>query len=345
MTVRVYKSSDPGAPQLSGNASTLIDVLNGCLVTGYGSKAAAGWTRPYNDTNVAVFKQGEPSAKHSHYLRVYDPGSTSARVVGYETMTDANTGTNLFPSEAQLSGGLYWYKPTTTTTTRPWMVFANERTVYVWWATTGGTTVTGESYNYPVTNNSSYQPQMYMFGDFKSYSPGEKYSCAIIGSSTNAAGTGHFASVDFAAGSVNSAQTKSQFMSRPSIHTSTTLNRANASCEFTKCYSAFGNGVLYPVAGTDTAGYHPFNAQNKWYFSRVQIVESVYTSTGNFVQVIRGELPGIYASPVQLTGVEDTHTITSPNFPGKTLMCKPCRVGTNTYYGFVYVETSDTWEQ
>lgn len=335
MTVRVYKSSDAGAPQLSSTADTLIDVLTGCLVTGYGSKTAAGWTRPYNDTNVAVFKQGGTSPKHSHYLRVEDVGGTSARVVGYETMSDANTGTNPFPDNLQLSGGLYWYKPISATT-RPWMVFATERTFYIWWVTDGGTSITGPNYNFPTLNNSGYNPMMYMFGDFVSFDPGEKYSCIIIGNSSNASSTGAFATVDPHAGLLGSTIYATHFVSRPSVATSNAFNRANASAAVTKCYSSFGHGTYATIAGSDTIGTHPYYAQNKIYFSRVWIVETTLSQ-----QTMRGELPGIYMTPLALYGVEDTHTLTSANFPGKTLMCKTCRVASS--FGYVYVETSDTW--
>ena len=43
MTVRIYSSSDAGAPVLRGNTpGDLINLLEKCLVTGYGSKAGAG---------------------------------------------------------------------------------------------------------------------------------------------------------------------------------------------------------------------------------------------------------------------------------------------------------------
>ncbi|WP_325437562.1 hypothetical protein [Pseudomonas nitroreducens] len=45
MTVRLYTSLDTGAPVLSGNQFARVrQILLACLVTGYGSKPAAGWT-------------------------------------------------------------------------------------------------------------------------------------------------------------------------------------------------------------------------------------------------------------------------------------------------------------
>ena len=41
----IYKSTDTSAPVLAGNDRTcLVNLLNKCLVTGYGDRPAAGWT-------------------------------------------------------------------------------------------------------------------------------------------------------------------------------------------------------------------------------------------------------------------------------------------------------------
>ena len=42
-TTRVYKSTDTSAPVLVGGVSSLINLLDKCLVTGYGSKTAKRW--------------------------------------------------------------------------------------------------------------------------------------------------------------------------------------------------------------------------------------------------------------------------------------------------------------
>lgn len=45
MQVKTYYSTDAGAPSLTGLAGSLIDVLNACLVDGYGAKVVATITR------------------------------------------------------------------------------------------------------------------------------------------------------------------------------------------------------------------------------------------------------------------------------------------------------------
>lgn len=61
-TPTVYRWDDPGAPDLSALHTTNDErdlmyfhtVLKACLVTGYGAKAAAGWTMPHEETATAM---------------------------------------------------------------------------------------------------------------------------------------------------------------------------------------------------------------------------------------------------------------------------------------------------
>jgi hypothetical protein len=71
--------------------------------------AGGGWARPFTGTNLRAYKSASPQG-HGQYLRVNDAGTTSARVIGYETMTAISTGTGLFPTSAQVNGGYYWLK-------------------------------------------------------------------------------------------------------------------------------------------------------------------------------------------------------------------------------------------
>ena len=80
--------------------------------------APAGWGKPFSGANLAVYKSLAPEA-HGQFLRVNDAGAQTARVVGYETMTGISTGTGLFPSAAQVSGGYYWGKNNAASGTTP----------------------------------------------------------------------------------------------------------------------------------------------------------------------------------------------------------------------------------
>lgn len=125
MPVRVYYSTDAGAPVYSGSAGALIALLKACLVDGYGAKVAAGWTQPFTGINLAAFR---PAVGNRHYLWVDDTNATAARVRGFEAMTDISTGTGPFPTDVQLSGGCYTTKSNTASAAaRGWVLAADEK--------------------------------------------------------------------------------------------------------------------------------------------------------------------------------------------------------------------------
>lgn len=87
----------------------------------------AGWTEVFSGTNLTALKPSVPEAT-GMLLRVGDTGTTSARVVGYESMTNISTGVNAIPTDAMLAGGGYWDKSQTSdSAARPWVLVADER--------------------------------------------------------------------------------------------------------------------------------------------------------------------------------------------------------------------------
>jgi hypothetical protein len=177
MGFTVYQSTDASAPVLTGQVNSLVALLDACLVNGYGSMAAAGWTKPYTGTNKAAFQQGAGSG---FFLRVQDDGpgtgaAREARMTGYETMSDVDTGTGPFPTAAQGVGGVAMLvcrkSDTADATARAWVVIADARTVYVLISFI----------------NTAYVS--FTFGDFYSFTPSDAYNCIIVGKLTeNAAG-------------------------------------------------------------------------------------------------------------------------------------------------------------
>lgn len=109
----LIRSTDPGAPVLTGIAGTLIPVLDYCLIN------ALGWTKTYSGTNKAVYQM--PAGSNGHYLRVDDTLAQTFRIRGFETVSDVDTGTGPFPTDAQVSGGLWGRRSSATdTTARKW---------------------------------------------------------------------------------------------------------------------------------------------------------------------------------------------------------------------------------
>ena len=71
--------------------------------------APAGWEKVYSKTNVAVFRSLHPESTKM-FLRVDDTNAQFVRVVGYETMSEVDTGAGAFPTAVQQAGGGYWAK-------------------------------------------------------------------------------------------------------------------------------------------------------------------------------------------------------------------------------------------
>lgn len=89
--------------------------------------APAGWARIYSGTNQAAWQSINPMSTGG-VLYVDDTGTKNARVRAYEAMTDLGVGTGPAPTDAQISGGLYWPKSDTAdATAREWNFAADDR--------------------------------------------------------------------------------------------------------------------------------------------------------------------------------------------------------------------------
>lgn len=112
-------------------------------VTGFANGAVAGtletrvapadWERVFTGTNVGVFRSKVIAAGSSRFFyRISDnvAGATPALLRGFETMTDANTGTGPFPTMSQLAGEGLLAPRATDATPRPWFVISDQRTCY-----------------------------------------------------------------------------------------------------------------------------------------------------------------------------------------------------------------------
>ena len=138
----------------------------------------AGWTKPFTATNVAVFKSPDVLGT-GMFLRVDDTGTTSSRVVGYESMTDVNTGLGPFPTNVQMSGGGYWAKSSLATSAPVvWSLVADTRKFYLHVAP------------YTATNVANTGGITRSFGDDTAYRPGgDPYACSLSYSTTATLGS------------------------------------------------------------------------------------------------------------------------------------------------------------
>lgn len=130
--------------------------------------APAGWLQPFVGTNLATYKSADPAGT-GMILRVNDTGTYQGRVVGYEQMTDVNTGTGPFPTPAMSSGGGYWAKSWEGDATAvPWSLFSDGRLFYI-----------GIAANY--SSSTRFTGQIVRgFGDMLARRPGgDPYSCVL----------------------------------------------------------------------------------------------------------------------------------------------------------------------
>lgn len=137
--------------------------------------AAAGWEKLYAGTNLAAYRSANLTSTRC-VLRVDDTGTTTARVRGYEAMTNVNTGSGPFPTTTQVAGpGLYMTKSLTANiTARPWRLIADDRGFYWLPITDGGAQTQGQSY---------------YFGDLIPVKSNDAYACTLLARSTDQSGT------------------------------------------------------------------------------------------------------------------------------------------------------------
>lgn len=306
MTVRVYRSSDASAPILSGAQGSLIALLDACLVNGYGSKTASGWTKPFTTTNKAAFRTG---GGNQRYLVVDETvNNGSATFFGFETMTAITTGVNQFPTVGQ-GNILYFFKSSVTAaTSRNWIVIATDRFVHVI-----------SDYNTALNDFSSTTHQYLGFGDIKSFASTDPYGTIIVGNSTNT-------------------------FNDVTIHTTSSSSNVTLGGHFlARSYSQIGTAAAatkvadYSKSLASSGMPFPNPVDNKIWFSPFWVCEST-TITG----AIRGVYPGLWATLHSGSNFSTGDVISGiSNIPGVTLEAVSGWASTTS--NTIFLETSDTW--
>lgn len=129
-------------------------------------RAPAGFSKSFSGVNKAAYRSDDITGTRL-YLQADDTATTSARVIGYETMSDVDTGTGPFPTEAQISGGGYVYKANGAN--RAWKLFSDGQMVYF--------------FNDP-SGNASWSGG-FVFGDIDSYVASDAYGCTLLYATTS----------------------------------------------------------------------------------------------------------------------------------------------------------------
>jgi hypothetical protein len=235
--------------------------------------SAAGWTKQYSGTNLAAYKSSDVAA-NGNLLRVDDTNAQYARCIGYETMSDVNTGTGLFPTTAQLSGGVYWPKSQASdSTSRPWILVADSRIVYLM---VGYTSTSSVAFGFN-----------HVFGDINSVKSPDVYATVLNG----------FASAVFG---TNGANGGLDYDHADALNPGTGLY-------MTRAYTGLGSSIKprknFPsICGntaTKSGGSNGFMAFPNYADGGLYVVSHYLIDDSS--QVVRGVSPGLYCAPQYIT--------------------------------------------
>lgn len=265
--------------------------------------APLGWTKPYSGTNLAVYRQ--KSGTNQFYFRADDTNGQELRIRGYETMSDANTGTGPFPNVAQIANSSYLYKSSVASSTaRDWAAFSDGKILYLFSAYSNAASTTGSC--------------AIVIGDLVSNKSGDAYGTVNIGS------TGM----------------SSTALQAPMLSTISTAQAGNHVCRpYTQTgssaavYKTIDQGIIGSsstlVYGSAGLAY-PHGPDGGAYLLPVRVMEST--------SVYRGRLPGIWA-PAHSRPLSHLDEFTGQgDYAGKRF--KAIHLDGS---GQVMIEISDTW--
>lgn len=381
MTIHVFKSTDTGAPTLSGTAGDFVNLLDKLLVDGYNSQtvtitqaggvatasctshgfnamqtvvlsganeseynitvrvatvpdantftfpvdagaaspatgtitckvAPLGWTTAFTASNKRAYRQ--KAGTNQFYLRVTDDGTGSAayaRVVGYESMSDIDTGTGAFPTAVQLSGGAYCHKSSTAnSTTRVWRAWSN-----------------GDFIHLNVKIDGTWWERLLKFGDFQRLLPTDLYNTLLDASNSSTHST-----------SPAGLESPSQ-----AIYSTSASN----TCWAPRSYTGSGTAVVITSICPATAASSLSSSAGIAYPSPVFsgiLMMPVYVSESG--AGLRGVLPGIWGTPHNFHSAGPSDLDTFSGSLGSDLEGRTFEVQKRGWVSQVPVfETSDTW--
>jgi hypothetical protein len=364
----IYTSSDPRGPGLiTGQTGSLNNILDACLVDGYGSgsayyRPAAGWTKPLPDISASVgslpqlaaYKQASGSQM---ILFVNDAGpnvTSTAReawITGWELMTaltgsgnlgnvytasnSAGSGYGQFPLPSQLLtyGHCVVRKSTSADGVgRTWIIAADAHTMYMWIST-------GDSAN---------RYYHFAFGDIFSFGGvNDTHKCMIMGrAAENSAGVQNVDwTSEIAQGSgyhvsgYNAASTLG--VGQPGCYLVKNFGKSAGSLSFTKKGDPMQATGMYHSSPAAYASFYqgamqtPNSSDNSFFIHPIIVVEP-----GG--PMMRGRLRGIYHPCHPITNFNNGQIITAGgDYIGKTFMCI---LTTPDDAGVYLLETSNTVE-
>lgn len=278
--------------------------------------APAGWEKPFAGTNLAAYRSTDVTGTRM-FLRVDDTGTTNARVVGYESMTDVNTGLRGFPTAPQLAGGGFWPKANAANATaRAWTVIADNRGFWV--------------HIHTHTTSPGISGSVWGFGDYDSLKSGDPFACALQCSLTDTSGS---TSVGVEAAEYNGSGSQAgPFTPRAftGLGGSVQLGHGHESYSTATGTSGAGSGTLVPL--------YPNGPNNGLILSRKVLVERNVALRG----VSRGLLPAVQNCHAQFNWRDKVPG--QGQYAGRTLMAVKCGSPAGTVsQGVVFFDITGPW--
>lgn len=282
--------------------------------------AAAGWEKAYSGTNLGVYRSLSPQALGGGlYLRVNDNFAQSARVVGYESMSDADTGSGAFPTQVQMPGGGYWVKSDAESGAAvPYLLVSDGRAFYLH---VQAGKVTAASANGGVTRG---------FGDLVPRRPsGDAYAVFLNFSGLNNAAVQHYAGVD---------------NPRDALSTATPREYTGLSTAVLRRIRPYCGSGDQPISGADlTLGSFPSNVSGELFLSRLYLPDSAGSP--------RADFPGVVYNPQSNSGANIFLFDKVPgtgDFAGRTLVCvnpstSPSNVGWSASAALALFDITGPW--
>ena len=221
----IYNSLDASAPQLTIAAGTLKTILKACLVTGYGSKPAAGWEIAWADdvANKIAIRSKNPTSTKS-VLLVKDDAAASATVTAYTGWDSTeNTGNGQFATG-------YFVKQWDTEFTPNWVVIATDKFFYLF-----------------VQTESTYQTMRAMsgFGDAISLRNDKFFSVCLCHRANNMYSVGYVGYTEVFTGLNKTAQFPRSLFKKDPNYTEAWGDRSYDSDKTTSNIAIFSNFALY----------------------------------------------------------------------------------------------------
>lgn len=282
-------------------------------------RAPAGFDKVFSGTNKAVYRSKDTSGLR-HYIQVIDDGTTTggakeAKIRGYVSMSDVDTGTDPFPTVAQSSVGLLAYKSSTIdSTARPWSIVSDGKSFYF----KAAMDVSPVS----MLENSGYI-WWFAFGDLIPSRPGSLYHSFLTGSSAQ------------------NLQTTSGNQNGLFYPTNQTLSGSSSGCYMPRDWNQsigavaccpVGHGWNQSCLGSLQIMAYPHAEDNGFWMTEV-----LMTQRG----VIRGRFPGVY-EPLHGKALNNYDVIDNvTGYAGRTFMGLYGVHGTTT--GMLMFDLTGPW--